>query len=264
MKKPGNGCLACLGGFMTVAALGAVMLLVLSKLAFSFIFGVIRGAFDLVRDVLLGTLTTAGSLPTAMSLPVTLIILAGMGWLVWNRWQRNRWRDLAPIREEYELLVRLLKRKGLRSYLTEVEKLREKIFRERDRVDELRRLLADDLPRIEGRVLDISRLRSRSACEGERRELQSLMEELASNSARLRSREKDLRKFEDSKIHLASKFNCLRMKLSDLSYEDTDVRRIIRGIDSISFVADIIDQPETTTPESSPTPPSIKGEDGTG
>jgi hypothetical protein len=256
VKKPRSTCLTCLGALLIGSTLAMVAMLFLSKLAVTFLMTIIQGGFDLIRDVLLGTVTAIAGLPATLALPLGVLVLTGVCWIAWVRRQRRQWRDLAQVREEYEPLVRLLKRKGLKVYLREIESLREKMFRERDRVEELRTLLAEDLPRLEARVGEMARLKSRATCDGERHELQTLMQELAVNSARLRAREGDLRAFEDSKVRLASKLSCLRLKLSDLSYDDTEIRQIMRGIDSVSFVADIIDAPSGTGTRAEPPEPA--------
>ncbi len=253
-KKKSHGCLSCLIWLGVSASVIAVVVVMLSRLAFSFIIGIIQRMFDFLRDFLVAAVSLIGNLPGWLAMPMGLVLLCGAAWFFWRRYQDRQWRDLECIREEYEPLARLLKKKGLKTYLAEIERLKLKMFQERDNVEELRILLADELPKIEDRLTEIT-LESQHAREEDRQEWRGLMKTLVGNSARLRQKQDDLRKFDLSKTRLASEMNCLRQRFNDVGYDDIEVRKIMKGIESVSFLADVFDQPSSVPEEPQPGPP---------
>lgn len=196
----------------------------------------------MLRDLLLGLIAAFGAVPSLMAYPAAIVFLYFSIRMLHRYFNSRKWRKLEEIREEYEPLEKLFKKKKLNTYLEQIVKLKERLFSERDRVEELQSLIRDELPKIEKRLEEISRAISSPAPESEKKEMEILIEQLGRNSLTLRSREADLQAFETTKARLASRMNCLRNRFNDIEYDETEIKGILESIDSISFVADIFDR----------------------
>jgi len=250
-RGPASSCSACLFVVTGLFVAGLALLIILCQFALTLFSTTIKGAFDLVRDSFLGIVGLLGTLPNWAVMPVAGLMLVGVLWVLKRWWEAQRWRDLDVIREEYEPLVKLLRRRGLRIYLGQIETIRDKILLERDKIEELGQLLEEELPKIEARISDLSNQLGRPGEEQEKTEIRTLMRELIGNSSRLRGRKADLERFQKSKVRLASKLNCLRLKLIQEPKEETSIGAIMQAINSISLIEDIWTkdgrlEPETT------------------
>jgi len=232
-----------------------VLLLVVSRLALDAAVSATQGFFSFfwaaVTALIQGLATLSAA--AAWGLGLTALVLAG--WL-WIRHRREHlWRRLETVRDEYEPLLALLKRKGMTTYRKRLEAMRERLFLERDRAEELEELLEGELPRIEERFRELSRQYHRPGPEAAKREIWSLMESLTANSSALRGRRATIDRFEAGKIQIATKLNCLRLKLSGIEQNESELGSLLRTIDDISFVADAVDRPRDAASEPLVPPP---------
>lgn len=244
MKRlPMSPCSGCFLGFAGVTLVGLVGLAVLSRFALSILATTIGGTFDLARDFLLGSLAFCAGMPAWAVAPVAILLLLG-AFLAWQKWRTGRgWRDLGIVREEYIPLVALLRKRGMQTYLGQIESAREQIFQERDRVEEVQQLLDDELPKIESRITELSNQLGRPGKDEEKQELRTLMRDLILNGQRLRERRIEIERFGQAKVRLASKLNCLRLKLLEEARESTAVEEIMRTINAISVTEDVFAKP---------------------
>jgi len=250
-----RSCAACAFWLMMAGGAVLVLLLVVSRLALDAAVSATQGVFAFfwaAATALMQGLATL-SAAAAWSLGLTALVLAGWLWLRHRR--EHRWRRLETVRDEYEPLLALLKRKGMATYRKRLEAMRERLFLERDRAEELEELLEGELPRIEERFRELSRQYHRPGPEAAKREIWSLMESLTANSAALRGRRETIDRFEAGKIQIATKLNCLRLKLSGIEQNESELGSLLRTIDDISFVADAVDRPRDATSEPLVPPP---------
>ncbi|MBF0500439.1 MAG: hypothetical protein HQM09_09920 [Candidatus Riflebacteria bacterium] len=239
-------CSFCAFCFLLSIATGFATLIILSKMTFSLIIFFVQASFNLVRDLILALVIALGELPGWVAWPVVILLFFGLSWFIRKNLENRKWRGLEQIREEYEPLVRLLRRRGLKTYLIQIEKIREKIFFERQKIDGLVLLLDDELPKIESRMTEISNQLGQASEENEKVEMRVLLRQLMENSARLRNRKSDLARFEKSKIQLASHLNCLRMKLIETPSEESSLEESIKTINSISLLENMFRNDDST------------------
>lgn len=237
-----QSCAACIFWLAMAAGVSLVLLLVVSRLALGAAVSLIQSVFAFVwaaATALIQGLATL-SVTAAWGLGASALIIAG--WLWMRRAREHRWRRIETVRDEIEPLLALLKRKGMTTYRQRIEAMRDRLFLERDRIEELDELLGDELPRIEERFRELSKQYHRSPPGSEKQEIWELMESLTANSSALRSRRNTIEKFETGKIQLATKLNCLRLKLSGLEQNESEIGPLLRTIDDISFIADAVDR----------------------
>ncbi len=253
-----QSCAACFFWLAMSAGISLVLLLVVSRLAFGAAVSLIQSVFAFVwaaATALVQGLATL-SVTAAWSLGASALIIAG--WLWMRRAREHRWRRIETVRDEIEPLLALLKRKGMATYRQRIEAMRDRLFLERDRIEELDELLGEELPRIEERFRELSKQYHRSPPGSEKQEIWELMESLTANSSALRSRRSTVEKFETGKIQLATKLNCLRLKLSGLEQNESEIGPLLRTIDDVSFIADAVDR-SPDTPLSDPiVPPPMR------
>lgn len=237
-----QSCAACLFWLVMAGGASLVLLLVLSRLAFGAAVSITQGFFSFIwaaATALIQGLATL-SVTAAWGLGASALIVAG--WLWMRRAREHRWRRIETVRDEIEPLLALLKRKGMTTYRKRVEAMRDRLFIERDRIEELDELLGEELPRIEERFRELSKQYHRSPPGSDKQEIWSLMESLTANSSALRGRRGTVEKFETGKIQLATKLNCLRLKLSGLEQNESEIGNLLRTIDDVSFIADAVDR----------------------
>ena len=223
---------------------GIVFILALSKIALGLLTGGIEGFFALAQHSLLAVIGLLAGLSAWAAIPLGMMLFLTFFWLVRGYTEKRLWRRLEKVREEYTPLLSLLKRRGLKVYVTQLEKVREKLFSERNRIEDVQGLLDEELPRIESRLADLDEQLKRVDEEDERNEFREIMRELAGNSSRLRKRRGDLEEFDKAKTRVASRLNCLRQRLTELPVEGADVKGAMEGLDSISLMEDMF-QPST-------------------
>ena len=232
-----NACSACLLGGLLLGIGSLTVLAVLSKYVLGLITGFLSGAWEVLAAFFLALPAFS---PWA-TIGFGVIFLAGVS-MVARRWREaRRWRSLGIIREEYEPLVFLLRKRGLETYSEQIAGIREKIFEERDKIEELSGLLENELPKIESRITDLSNQLGRPGDEREKEELRSLLRELIANGSRLRGRKEELEHFEKAKVRMASRLNCLRLKLLQEPKPESQVDEILQTIQSISLIEDAVE-----------------------
>lgn len=251
-------CLACSVWGFGCLLVGLVVLLAMSKIALSFLTGLIEWFFGVIQLVVLGVVSTLAGLSPWAAVPLGLTLLLVLFWMVRGYAERRQWRGLERVREEFVPLQRLLRTRGLHTYLAQLDKVRLKLFAERDRVEAVQGLLDEELPRIEARLGELSELLGQAAQEDERAEFRALMRDLAGNSARLRARRGDLEQFARAQVRVASRLNLLRQRLTEVPAGSGDLQPILADLDSISLMEDLFhDGPATDPrlPEESASPP---------
>lgn len=253
-----QSCAACVFWLAMTAGVSLVLLLIVSRLALGAAVSLIQSIFAFVwaaaTAVIQGLATL--SVTAAWGLGASALIVAG--WLWMRRAREHRWRRIETVRDEFEPLIALLKRKGMTTYRQRIEAMRDRLFIERDRIEELDELLGDELPRIEERFRELSKQYHRSPPGSEKQEIWELMESLTANSSALRSRRGTVEKFETGKIQLATKLNCLRLKLTGLDQNESEIGTLLRTIDDVSFIADAVDR-SLDAPLSDPiVPPPVR------
>ncbi|HNW37049.1 MAG TPA: hypothetical protein PKM25_19065, partial [Candidatus Ozemobacteraceae bacterium] len=211
-----QSCAACVFWLVMAAGASLVLLLVVSRLALGAAVATIQGMFAFIWAAATSLIQGLGTLSVAAAWGLGAFALVFAGWLWMRRSTAHRWRGIETVRDEFEPLLALLKRKGMKTYRQRIEAMRDRLFIERDRAEELDELLGSELPRIEDRFRELSKQYHRSGPGSDKQEIWALMESLTANSAALRSRRSTIEKFETGKIQLATKLNCLRLKLSGI------------------------------------------------
>jgi len=253
-----QSCAACVFWLVMAAGAALVLLLVISRLALGAAVATVQGMFAFIWAAATGLIQGLGTLSVAAAWGLGAFALVFAGWLWLQRSRAHRWRRIETVRDEFEPLLTLLRRKGMKTYRQRIEAMRDRLFIERDRVEELDELLGDELPRIEDRFRELSKQYHRSGPGSDRDEIWALMESLTANSAALRGRRGTIEKFETGKIQLATKLNCLRLKLSGLEQNESEIGSLLRTIDDISFVANVIDRPSDAGITDPIVPPPIR------
>ena len=249
-----NFCSSCALVGIAAGIAAVSLLVILSNYFLAFLTGFLHGA----GEVFLACCQAFATFPAWATILGSCLFLIG-GFLVVRRWREARhWRHLDVIREEYDPLVRLLRKRGFETYFEQIEAIREQIFRERDKIEELSVLLEDELPKIDSRITDLSNQLGRPGDDCEKEELRALLRELIENGSRLRGRRAELECFEKSKVRLASRLNCLRLKLLQEPEPGSPVDEIMRAIHSISLTEDAV---ERIRDDELKSPPSGAAED---
>lgn len=254
-----QSCAACVFWLAMAAGVSLILLLVVSRLAFGAAVSATQGIFAFfwaAATSLIQGLATL-SVTAAWGLGASALVIAG--WLWMQRAREHRWRRIETVRDEIEPLLALLKRKGMTTYRKRIEAMRDRLFLERDRIEELDELLGEELPRIEERFRELSKQYHRSPPGSEKQEIWGLMESLTSNSSALRGRRSTVEKFETGKIQLATKLNCLRLKLSGIEQDESEIGSLLRTIDDVSFIADTIDRSPNAPLADPVVPPPVRG-----
>ncbi len=234
-------CLVCsIWGFGCLVV-GLVFLLALSKVALSFLTGIIEWFFGVIQLGVMGIVSTLAGLSAWAAVPLALTLLIVLFWMVRGYAERRQWRGLERVREEFVPLQRLMRARGLRTYLAQLDKVRLKLFAERDRVEAVQGLLDEELPRIEARLGELSDQLGKADQEDERAEFRALMRDLAGNSARLRARRGDPEQFARAQIRVASRLNLLRQRLAEVPPEGGELQPVLADLDSISLMEDLFE-----------------------
>ncbi|NLI78373.1 MAG: hypothetical protein GX442_18290 [Candidatus Riflebacteria bacterium] len=265
MRLPSSPCLVCSIWLFGCLMLGLVLLLALSKIALSFLTGLIEWFFGAFQAVVMGLIGGLAGLSAWAAIPLGATLLIVLFWMVRSYAERRQWRMLEKVREEFEPLRNLLRRRGLQTYLSQLEKVRLKLFAERDRVESVQGLLDEELPRVETRLGELGDQLDKADHESERQEFRDLMRELAATSARLRAKRGGLEQFTTAQIRVASRLNLLRQRLSEQPEAGGDLREAVAELDSITLLEDLFpagatpgtNEPaaETTEPAAAPSLP---------
>lgn len=251
MRLPPSPCLVCSIWLFGCLMLGLVLLLALSKIALSFLTGLIEWFFGAFQAVVMGLIGGLAGLSAWSAIPLGATLLIVLFWMVRSYAERRQWRMLEKVREEFEPLRNLLQRRGLQTYLSQLERVRLKLFAERDRVESVQGLLDEELPRVETRLGDLEDQLGKADHENERQEFRDLMRELAATSARLRAKRSGLEQFTTAQVRVASRLNLLRQRLSGQPEAGTDLREAVADLDSITLLEDLFPA-GTTTGENGP------------
>ena len=102
--------------FMSMVLVTTVFVL-MSTIALTMITGLLTIFFNTFRDVLVTIVQSLGAVPAMLVWPAMIVLILGTIWAWWRYRQSWHWRSLDSLREEYEPLVRVLKKRGMQTYL---------------------------------------------------------------------------------------------------------------------------------------------------
>ncbi len=199
----GCGCLPSCGSIM---ALGVVCLI---------LFGVFSYAAVMIP------LKIAASLPPVFW-AVPACVFGCVLWMAWRqKAERHRWRDLEPLRTEYEKLRELLREQKQEAYLQQTERLVLELFRARDRAERIRQLFQE-----------------KATAHGLEKPGDDSMMASLSNLRSYRDR------YEEQKREAITLFQTLRIKALDSAADQADLDRLVSRVEGIRYLAEHIDGEE--------------------